>query len=204
MFPLLCLWGIVVDPNFICGQKSAQTISLVALKTGQTLLGHFHSGSMSRAAAPILRIIFSFPILQLKCDIYSFRWHPYSFSNLTHFSQRSTMAILCTFAIVARFGRPLRGSSSELSWPNSDSLVHLATVEYEGAEFPVCSQSCFHIFLYEVLNQCSNLIFFHFRNLVRGNNNKESSLPLSCSKSIDTARVHSQRIRDFCAGISLR
>ena len=48
MFSLFCLWEIVVgwgktvDPSFICGYKPAQKILLVALKTGQTLLGHFH------------------------------------------------------------------------------------------------------------------------------------------------------------------
>ena len=56
------------------------------------------------------------------------------------FSRRYSMAILCTFAInsgiVARFGRPLGGSSSKLSWPNLNWLVHLATVEYERAESP--------------------------------------------------------------------
>ena len=40
---------------------------------------------MSRAAAPILRIIFSLPILLLKCDIPIQMWYPYSFSYLSHF-----------------------------------------------------------------------------------------------------------------------
>ena len=46
MFPVLwllfCLWGIVVDPCFICGHKPVQKILLVSLKMGQTIFRHFH------------------------------------------------------------------------------------------------------------------------------------------------------------------
>jgi hypothetical protein len=99
--------------------------------------------------------------------------------------------------------------TSKLSRPNINLLVHLATVESERAESPQCVLKVgmnflyFHTFLYEVLNHCSNLSFFHCHKSVSGNNNKESSLPLSFSKSIDTPRVHSQRLCDYCAGTSL-
>ena len=93
------------------------------------------------------------------------------------FGRCSSMTILCIFAInsvlVALFSCLVR-RSSKLSRPNLNSLVHLATIEYERAESPCVlwvdkNFLCFHTFLYEVLNHCSNLRFFHFHKSERGN-----------------------------------
>ena len=51
-----------------------------------------------------------------------------------YFSLRSSKIILCTFAIItgvaAHIGRPFCRSSSRLSQPNLNTVVHLATAEY--------------------------------------------------------------------------
>ena len=72
--------------------------------------------------------------------IYLFRWHPFSFSNLSHFQ------LMVLHDYVMHFCGKFWGSStfwlsttritSKLSRPNLNSLVHLATVEYERAESP--------------------------------------------------------------------
>ena len=95
------------------------------------------------------------------------------------------------------------GSSSKLSWPNLNLLVHLATVEYEGAEFPsMFLKSAWISFAFiplftKYLITARISVFFHFHKSVCGNNNRESSLPLSYSKSIDAPWVHSEVISRY-------
>ena len=133
--------------------------------------------------------------------IYLFRWHPYSFSSLSHF--RSTnlhdhFINLCDkFWGISNFLPSTTRITSKISRPNLNSFVHLATVEYEGAESPSTFWNSVWIsFVFVPLSTNlleSQFFFFHYQKSVRGKNNRESSRLLSCSESTDAPRVHSQR-----------
>ena len=72
--------------------------------------------------------------------MYLFRWHPYSFSYLSHFQSRNLHGHFMHFCNKvwgsSNFWPSSTRITSKLSRPNLNSLVHLVTVEYERAESP--------------------------------------------------------------------
>ena len=95
--------------------------------------------------------------------------------------------------------------TSKLSLKNLNSLVHLATVEYEWAVPPsVFWKSAWISFAfisffikYLITAQISVLSIFTNQN---AENNRELSVLLSCRKCTDVLHVHSQMMRDYCVG----
>jgi hypothetical protein len=145
--------------------------------------------------------------------IYPFRWHPYSFSYLLHFQSTIRhdyfMHFCDKFWDSGTFWPSTMRITAKLSRPYLNLLVHLTTVEYERAESPSVFWKlawiyfAFIPFFMKYLITAQISVFFHFHKSVHGDNNKESSLPLSCSKGIDAPHVWSQRLWDYCTGTSL-
>jgi len=133
----------MVNPSLIHSNKSTHEISFIFVKTLQALFRDFHLSAFliccEQARHPSCAKLFIIQFFMQNISYSSFEMPIVSAISRT-FMRRSSNTISCTCSmisgVVARFGRPSRGSSSRLVRPRLNSASRFLIVENEGEESP--------------------------------------------------------------------